>query len=43
MLPYLYNRPRLLETRYGIPIYGDSLKIGDSKVLVDSDSDTTMK
>jgi len=44
ILPYLYNRRRRhLDTRYGFRKDGDSLKIGDSTVLVDTDSDITIR
>ena len=42
IVPYLYNR-RYLDTQYGLRKDGDSLKIGDSTVLVDPDSDITIK
>jgi len=41
---YLSNRRRRhLQPRYGIRKDGDSFKIGDSTVLVDTDSDITIK
>jgi len=43
-LPYLSNRRRShLDTQYGIRKDGDSFKIGDSTVLVDTDSDITIR
>jgi len=42
IVPYLYNR-RYLDTQYGLRKDGDSFKIGDSTVLVDPDSDITIK
>ena len=41
ILLYLYNRP-FLDTEYFIRKDGDSFKIGDSTVLVDTDSDITI-
>ena len=43
ILPYFYKRRRHLETRYDIRKEGDSFKIGDSAVLVDTDSDITIR
>jgi len=44
ILPYLSKRHRRhLDTRYGIRKDGDSFKLGDSTVLVDTDSDITIK
>jgi len=44
MLPYLSKRHRRhLDTRYGIRKDGDSFKMSDSTVLVDTDSDITIK
>jgi len=44
ILPYLSNRhPRHLDTRYGNRKDGDTFKMGDSTVLVDTDSDITIK
>jgi len=44
ILPYLSKRQRRhLETRYGIRKDGDSFKMGESTVLVDTDSDITIK
>ena len=43
IFPYLYNHHRHFDTRYGIRIDGDSFKIGDSTVLVDTDSHITIK
>jgi len=42
IVPYLYNR-RYHDTQYGLRKDGDSFKIGDSTVLVDPDSDITIK
>jgi len=42
IVPYLYNR-RYLDTQYGLRKDGDSFKIGDSTVLVDPDSNYTIK
>ena len=42
IVPYFYNR-RFLHTQYGIRKFGDSFIIGDSVVLVDTDSDVTIK
>jgi len=42
IVPYFYNR-RYLDTQYGIRKDGDSFMIGDSAVLVDTDSDVTIK
>ena len=43
ILPYLSNRHRRhLDTRYGMRKDGDSFKMGDSTVLVDTDSDITI-
>ena len=42
IVPYLYNR-RYLDTQYGLRKDGDSFKIGDSAVLVDPDSNITIK
>jgi len=42
IVPYLYNR-RYLDTQYGLRKDGESFKIGDSTVLVDPDSDITIK
>ena len=42
IVPYFYTR-RFLDTQYGIPKVGDSFMIGDSAVLVDTDSDITIK
>ena len=39
---YLFNR-RYLDTQYGLRNDGDSFKIGDSTVLVDPDSNITIK
>ena len=44
ILPYLSNtRRRTLDTRYGTRKDGDSFKIGDSIVLVDTDSNITIR
>jgi len=44
ILPYLFNRRRRhLDTRYGTRKDGDSFKIGDSIVLVDTDSNITIR
>ena len=42
IVPYFYNK-RFLDTQYGIRNVGDSFMIGDSAVLVDNDSDITIK
>jgi len=42
IVPYLYNR-RYLDTQYGLRKNGDSFKIGDSAVLVDPNSNITIK
>jgi len=42
IVPYFYNK-RFLDTQYGIRKVGDSFKIGDSDVLLDTDSDITIK
>jgi len=42
IVPYFYNR-RFLDTQYGIRKVGDSFMIGDSAVLVDTDSNVTIK
>jgi len=42
IVPYFYNR-RFLDTQYGTRKVGDSFMIGDSAVLVDTDSDVTIK
>ena len=42
IVPYFYNR-RFLDTQYGIRKVGNSFMIGDSAVLVDTDSDITIK
>jgi len=42
IVPYLYNR-RYLDTQYGLRKDGDSFKIGDSAVLVDPNSNITIK
>jgi len=42
IVPYLYNR-RYLDTQYDLRKDGDSFKIGDTTVLVDPDSDITIK
>jgi len=41
-VPYFYNK-RFLDTQYGIRKVGDPFMIGDSDVLVDTDSDITIK
>jgi len=41
-VPYLYNRG-YLDTQYGLRKDGDSFKIGDSAVLLDPDSNITIK
>jgi len=41
-VPYFYNKP-FLDTQYGIRKVGDSFMIGDSAILVDTDSDITIK
>jgi len=41
-VPYFYNK-RFLDTQYGIRKVGDSFMVGDSAVLVDTDSDITIK
>ena len=41
-MPYFYNK-RFLDTQYGIRKVGDSFMVGDSAVLVDTDSDITIK
>jgi len=44
ILPHLSNRHRRhLDTPYGIRKDGDSFKLGDSTLLVDTDSDITIK
>jgi len=44
ILPYLSKRQRRhLDTRYGIRKDGDTFKMGDSTVLVDTNSDITIK
>jgi len=44
ILPYFSKRHRRhLDTRYGIRKDGDSFKMGDSTVLVDTDIDITIK
>jgi len=42
IVPYFYNK-RFLDTQYGIRKVGDSLMIGDYAILVDTDSDITIK
>ena len=42
IVPYFYNK-RLLDTQYGIRKVGDSFMIGDSAILVDTDSDMAIK
>jgi len=42
IVPYFYNK-RFLDTQYGIRKVGDSFMIDDSAVLVDTDSDITIK
>ena len=42
IVPYFYNK-RFLDTQYGIRKVGDSFMIGDSAILVDTDSDITIK
>jgi len=42
IVPY-FNNIRFLDTQYGIRIVGDSFMIGDSAVLVDTDSVITIK
>jgi len=42
IVPYFYNR-RFLGTQYGVRKVVDSFMIGDSTVLVDTDSDVTIK
>jgi len=42
LVPYLYNR-RFLYKQYSIRKFVDSFMIGDSAVLVDTDSDVTIK
>jgi len=41
-VPYFYNK-RFLDKQYGIRKVGDSFMIGDSAILVDTDSDITIK
>jgi len=42
IVPYFYNK-RFQDTQYGIRNVGDSFMIGDFAILVDTDSDFTIK
>ena len=42
LMPYVYKR-RFLYTQYGIVKDGDLFKLGDSGVVVDTESDITIK
>ena len=42
IVPYFYNK-YFLDTKYGNRNVGDSFMIGDSAILVDTDSDITFK
>ena len=42
MVSYFYNK-RFLHTQYGIGTVGDLFIIGDSAIIVDTDSDITIK